>query len=305
MIEMKKHMRGFVVLGIFVLSMVTGNARHTGAVEKQACIVEQDIVYGTGGDVDLTLDLARPASGTGPFPALVFLFGGGYKSGNKINWFPQIQEAAERGYVAIAINYRLTAELTEDGKPKYSFPAQIHDGKCAIRWVRANANHYTIDPNRIGVVGFSAGGNIALMLGLTDSADGLEGDCGNAGMSSRVQAVVNLAGGTDMLLHYQLYPYYIEDFLGGTPDQVPEQYTAASPLTYVSQDDPPVLSLCGTADPALPEEELLDERMKAVGASHTLIVKEGVGHSKFLLANFLEDNPAWDFFDTHLKKEAE
>jgi acetyl esterase/lipase len=193
----------------------------------------------------------------------------------------------------------------ENDKPKYPFPAQVHDGKCAIRWLRANAREYKIDTNRIGVVGYSSGGNLALMLGLTDSSDGLEDGCGDGNISSRVQAVVNLAGPTDLVLAYQNYPQYTEPLLGGAPERVPERYKNASPLTYVSKDDPPVLSIVGTRDPALPQEELLDERMKAFGASHTLIVKEGVGHSQDALANFREDNPAWDFLDKHLKTVGE
>ena len=269
-----------------------------------AYVEETGLVYGKGGDVELKLNLARPASENGSFPAVVFLFGGGYSTGSRGVWSSAIREAAKRGYVAVAIDYRLTS-VTENGKPKYPFPAQIHDGKCAVRWLRANARKYKIDTNRVGVVGFSSGGNLALMLGLTDSSDGLEDGCGDGQISSRVQAVVNLAGGTDLVLHYQIYPYYYEALLGGTPEQVPERYKNASPLTYVSKDDPPVLSIGGTRDPVLPQEELLDERMKAVGASHTLIVREDAGHSVHALANFSEDNPAWDFLDKHLKKVGE
>jgi acetyl esterase/lipase len=267
---------------------------------------ERDLVYGKGGDVELKLNLARPASGNGPFPALVFLFRGGFASGSKEVWSSELREAAKRGYVAVAIDYRLT-RVWENGKPKYPFPAQIHDGKCAIRWLRANAREYKIDANRIGVVGMGAGGNLALMLGLTDPSDGLEDGCGDDQISSRVQAIVNLAGTTDAVLAHQIWPQYCEPLLGGAPEQVPERYKKASPLTYVSKDDPPVLTIVGTRDRRLPQHELLDDRMKAVGASHTLIVKEGVGESVSVvaLANFYEDNPAWDFLDKHLKNVGE
>lgn len=152
------------------------------------------------------------------------------------------------------------------------------------------------------MVGFSAGGNLSLMLGLTDSSDGLEGDCGDGRISSRVQAVVNLAGGTDLVMHYQLYRGYYGALLGGSPEEVPERYEAASPLTYVGTDDPPILTICGTRDGVLPQEKLLNDRMKWVGASHMLIIIEGAGHSMYSLVNFFEDNPVWDFFDKHLKK---
>lgn len=300
MIHNKKQIIWSVLQVFFILSIIGCQSLKAGPVEEKAYVVEPGIVYGKGADVELKLDLARPASGKGPFPALVFLFGGGYKTGSRSHFGLEIMEAAKRGYVAVSIDYRLT-RVEENGKPKYQFPAQVHDAKCAVRWLRSNARKYKIDKNRIGMLGFSAGGNLALMLGLTDSSDGLEGECGDLQYSSRVQAVVNLAGGTDLVIHYQLYSYYYGDLLGGTPEEVPERYKSASPITYVSNDDPPVLSICGTRDRVLQQEELLDNRMKAVGAFHTLIVREGAGHSVSQLVDFFKDNPVWDFFDRHLK----
>jgi acetyl esterase/lipase len=300
-ISLQKPTLWFTLWSVVILASVSGHVFTTGAVEKQAVIVEEGLLYGKGGDAELKLDLARPPRGDGAFPALVFLFSGGYQTGSRSDWYAVLKEAATRGYVAVAIDYRLTSVL-ENGHPKYPFPAQVHDGKCAVRWLRAHAKTYHLDPNRVGVVGFSAGGHLALLLGLTDASDGLEGNCGDRRMSSRVQAVVNLAGSTDVMRHYQIRPSTYGDLLGGTPEQVPERYKMASPLTYVSQDDPPVLSLCGTDDPVLPQEELLDEKLKTVGVSHTLIVREGVGHALSGLVNFWEDNPVWDFLEKHLKK---
>jgi acetyl esterase/lipase len=178
----------------------------------------------------------------------------------------------------------------------------VHDLKCAVRWLRENAPKYNIDKNRIGAVGVSSGGTLALMLGLTDTSDGLEGDCGDSGISSRIQAAVNLAGGTDMVAHYEVRSGYIGPYLGSSPEEAPQRYKAASPVTYVSADDPPVLTLCGTRDPSLPQVTLFDEKMIMIGATHTLIVKEGAGHGIYALVSFYEDNPVWDFFDTHLKQ---
>ena len=268
---------------------------------------EQGLVYGRGDDVDLKLNLARPINGNGPFPALIFLFGGSYRTGMKELWNDEIQEAAKRGYVAVTIDYRLTKLEDDKGITKYTFPAQLYDGKCAIRWLRANAEKYKIDSNRIGVVGFSSGGNLALMMGLTNSSHGLEGDCGDDKISSRVQAVVNLAGFTDSLTHSQTKSpsrlRSIEAWLGGSPDQLPERYKKSSPLNFVSSDDPPVLSICGTLDFAFPQVKLLDERMNAAGVYHILISKEEIAHAKEHLVNFHEDNPAWDFLDRYLKTE--
>lgn len=291
-------------LSCFLISGVGCNSVNTGGFERLGYKVQEDVTYGKGGDVELKLNLARPAKGRGPFPGLVFLFGGGYKVGSKSNWNFVIREAAKRGYVAVAIDYRLTEEM-KNGKPKYTFPAQIHDGKCAVRWLRAHARRYKLNKDRIGVVGFSAGGNLALMLGLTHSSNGLEGNCGDVSMSTRVQAVVNLAGGTELALHYDIYPYDYGDLLGGTPNELPERYDAASPLTYVSWDDPPVLTICGREDPVYMQEVLLDQAMSEIGVPHTLVIREGIGHLRSELANFSEDNVAWDFLDEHLKTDDE
>lgn len=289
------------LLLVLIILVVSSTVSHqTAFTDEKSYIENADIVYGMGGDVELKLDLARPSSGKGPFPALIFLFGGGYYSGNRAAFRSEVFEAANRGYVAVTIDYRLTS-VKENGKVKYPFPSQVHDAKCAVRWLRANARKYKIDKNHIGVVGFSAGANLALMIGLTDTSDGLDGECGNTKYSSRVQAVVNLAGGTDMVIHYKLYPLYIGPLLGGSPKEMPDRYKAASPLTYVSIDAPPVLSICGSIDRVLQQEEFLDDKMKAAGAPHTLIEIIDAGHSASQLVDFSKDNLVWDFFDEHLK----
>jgi acetyl esterase/lipase len=183
-------------------------------------VVEENITYGKAGDTELKLDLARP-QGEGPFPAIVFIHGGGWSGGSRQAYRGQIQEAAKRGYVAATISYRL---MKFDEKKKQTttaapiFPAQIHDAKAAIRWVRANAKKYHVDPDRIGVTGGSAGGHLSLLVGLTDPASGLEGESGNPEQSSRVQAVVNYFGPTDMVFCYEKssVAWIFRLFMGGT-----------------------------------------------------------------------------------------
>ena len=304
MSEKKQIIRSLVLVSLTLLIFGHG-AHQTGLAQENDFIFEEDITYGKVGDVELALDLARPASGKGPFPVLVFIFGGGWSTGSRTQLHLGMWQAAERGYVAVTVDYRLTS-VKENGKTKYLFPAQVHDVKCAVRWLRANRRKYKIDPNRIGALGFSSGGHLALMLGLTDSSDGLEGECGKLKYSSRVQGVVSLAGTTELVSLYQeskepLIETFLGDLLGGTPEEVPEQYKMASPLTYVSKDDPPVLSIHGDMDLEVPlrQAELLDVKMKEVGVSHTLIIKKDRGHCG--IVNFLEDNTVWDFFDRHLK----
>ena len=170
--------------------------------------------------------------------------------------------------------------------------------------MRANAEEYKIDPNRIGALGWSSGGHLSLMLGLTDSSHGLEGECGNLEFSSRVQAVVSIAGPTELIsLYHEGLIYSAVLLLGGSPEEVPEQYKAASPFTYVSKNDPPVPTIHGDWDTTIPvqQAELLHAKMKEAGASHTLIIKKEIGHGLYGLWNFYEDYPVWDFFDRHLK----
>jgi acetyl esterase/lipase len=271
-------------------------------------VIEESITYGRAGDTELMLDLARP-QGEGPFPAIVFVHGGGWSGGNRQAYRGQIQEAAMRGYVAATITYRLMQ--FDQGKKETTtatpiFPAQIHDAKAAIRWVRAHAKKYQVDPERIGVTGASAGDHLSLLVGLTDPSSGLEGDSGNPDQSSRVQAVVNVFGPTDMASCYEKssVAWMFRLFLGGTPDEAGERYKAASPLTYVSKDDPPVLTLHGDMDALVPVEQarMLDERMKTVGAPHTLMIFEGQGHGFGGEHGKKAADATWAFFDQHLKQ---
>jgi acetyl esterase/lipase len=164
-----------VVFALFAVSMI-------GTVSRsEEVTVEENITYGHGGTAELKLDLARP-TGAGPFPAIVFIHGGGWYQGNRQAYKQEIREAAKRGYVAATISYRLM--LFDEAKRETTtaepnFPAKIHDDKSAIRWLRANAEKYQIDPDRIGVTGGSAGGHLSLLIGLTDAESDLEGDGGN------------------------------------------------------------------------------------------------------------------------------
>src|SRR5450755_1430169 len=126
---------------------------HLAARSRNAGIdVERDLVYGRAGGKELKLDLAMPKDGPGPFPAIVFLHGEGWRAGNRRQMSHFIEGVARMGYVGGTVEYRLV--------PTARFPAQVEDCKAAIRWMRANANAYRIRADRIGVVGFSAGGHL-------------------------------------------------------------------------------------------------------------------------------------------------
>ena len=278
-----------------------------GSVTQSAeILVEEDLTYGLVGETELKLDLARP-NGDDPHPAIVFIHGGGWANGDRQRYRHSIEKAAQRGCVAVTISYRLMQfdrENKETTTATPIFPAQIHDAKAAIRWLRENAEKYNVDPNRIGVTGGSAGGHLSLLVGLTDPDSHLEGESGNPNQSSRVQAVVNVFGPTEMADCYEAssVAWVFRLFTGGTPGEVPEQYKMASPLTYVSKDDPPVLTLHGDQDKLVPVQQakLLDKKMKAAGASHTLMIFEGQGHGFEKEHQQKAMDAMWDFFDQHL-----
>lgn len=283
-----------LVFGVLATLPLCGDAKY---------VVEKGIVFGRGGDVDLRLNLARPAEKDGPFPALVILHSGGWSEGNREECDGVIVEGARRGYVAISADYRLT-DVKENGVSKYPFPCQVHDVKSGIRWLRANASKYNIDTARIGVMGFSAGGHLALMVGLTDSSDDLEGKSGNEAFSSRVQAIVSMAGMVEAFSYYQEKRTQkdVLAFLGGTPDQVPDEYRAASPLTYVSKESPPVLFMIGAKDLIVSPDQgkQLAEKMQASGSYCDFVVKEGFAHQAFYY-----DERVWSFFADHLLKDTQ
>ncbi len=257
--------------------------------------VRNDIVYGKGGDQDLLLDLATPKGLTHPTPAIVWIHGGAWRGGHKGEFEKLIADSARRGYVAVSINYRLV--------PQHIFPAQVEDSKCAVRWLRANAEKLHVDPNRIGVVGASAGAHLAMMLGAMDSADGLEGSGGSPEMSSRVQAVVSYAGPTNLESQFpDASKKLVADFVGGPPPASAATAHAASPITYVRAKDPPMLLIQGTKDPLVPHDQavqMVEALTKAgVPGRVELLIGEGHGwpteHARVMHATY-------EFLDTYLK----
>jgi acetyl esterase/lipase len=230
-----------------------------------------EVVYGQGGSQSLHLDLARP-TGAGPFPAVVAIHGGSWRSGNKAMFRPLLDRLAKRGFVAIAIQYRLA--------PQHRWPAQLEDAKCAVRWLRAHANRLRIDPQRIGAVGFSAGAHLALLLGSVDAKRGFEGQGGHAGYSSKVQAVIDFFGPTDLR---GFRGRTMEDFLGGSNEELPERYAEASPILSYKAGDAPVLLIHGTLDRLVPLEQSVKmaRRLTVLGVRNSLVTVEQEGHGWF------------------------
>jgi acetyl esterase/lipase len=209
-------------------------------------LFEKDVVYGKGGDEELKLNLGRLKEQSGPTPCVVIIHGGGWAAGNKSQHDAQVRDFAKRGYVAATVGYRFA--------PKHVFPAQIEDVKCAVRFLRANAEKYQIDKDRIGAVGFSAGAHLSMLLGTMDKEDGLEGEGGNPEQPSKVNAVVAFFGPTDLTSSDwpEKTGKILVNFLGGSKQEKLELYKKASPITYVTPGDAPMLLIQGTKDGLVP-----------------------------------------------------
>lgn len=262
--------------------------------------VRTGITFGKPGGTILNLDMAMPKVGKGPRPAVVCLFGGGWISGSRTGMRSFIQYLAGYGYVAVAPTYRLA--------PQYPFPAAVADVRQCVRWLRRNAKEYNIDPDHIGAMGQSAGGHLALMLGLASDKDRFgPDDEPQAGESARVQAVVNYFGPGDMASKEWsalANRRFIVPFLGGTPAERPEEYRKASPITYVTRDAAPILTLQGDKDTTVPMPMAVElhKKLDAVGAKNKLVIFKGLGHGTWR-EPFMTDSRRQmvRFFDEYLK----
>jgi pectinesterase len=199
----------------------------------------------------LTLDLYKPEKQDGPLPAIVMYFGGGWQNGRPALFAPLGQALAQRGYVCVVPEYRLSSEAP--------FPVAVHDCKAAIRWTRANAKRFGIDPDRIATIGGSAGGHLSGFMGATTGIDRFEGGGDHRDHSSEVQASIVMCGAMDLLDPHILQRIAkaknsprgdsVIDFLGGNlPTKNKAVYKEASPLTHVGAHAPPYLFIDGEFD---------------------------------------------------------
>lgn len=237
----------------------------------------RDVVFATADSHPLRLDLYLPQESKDP-PLVVFIHGGGWRNNSyKKCLTPWL---TDYGFAVASIGYRLS--------DKAKFPAQVHDCKAAVRWLRAHAREYGYNADRIGVAGTSAGGHLALMLGVTGGVDDLEGEVGdNADESSRVQAVVDYYGPSDFVLRSQNQPSKTEptnspvrQLLGVRASENAKLARFASPAFYVTEDDPPLLIVHGDQDKTvrLDQSERMVEEYRMERLHVTLEVVPDAGH---------------------------
>jgi acetyl esterase/lipase len=262
--------------------------------------VIRDIAYREG-SAAWKLDLAMPESlGTAPRPAVAIIHGGGWRGGDKgVGMWKELPiEYARHGYVAISVNYRFAAEA--------KLPACIEDVKCAVRWLRAHAKEYNVDPTRIGAFGNSAGAHLTAMLALAGPDAKLEGDGPYQEQSSAIQAAVAAATPADFLDWGapRAGSANWENLFGGPADAARERARRSMPLTYVHAAAPPMLLIHGNADQTVPigQSHKLANALKQAGAKNVMfLIVDGAGHNAFVEGGAVTRGAMMAFFDRHLR----
>lgn len=279
-----KRARAVVAIIMLMLGVLSACG---GQPNLSVAPTHKDVAYASTSSTQ-KLDLYLPA-GNGPFPVIINIHGGGFKLGDKGMVGDAIGKAfLQAGYAIASINYRLSGEAI--------FPAAVQDAKAAVRFLRANAATYNLDPNKVIAFGQSAGGNIASMLGTTgDVAEFDDPALGNAGVSSRVQGVINWFGPNDfaqMDAQAKAQGCATSDqthnnadsfeslYLGAAVPTAPELVKRANPITYISNDDPPFLIQKGEQDCTVPVEntKMLADALRAAGNGVSYDLLSGVGH---------------------------
>lgn len=301
-------MRSFVCFAVGL----TATCVHVGPLRGQAAVnlapifevaVEKDVAY-LPADRTEKADLYVPAAVIDKDraakltkrPGMIVIHGGGWTGGDKGAAREQNigNTLASHGYVCMSINYLLQPK---DG-PRI-WPRNLHDCKTAVRWLRANAERLQLDVEHIGVIGGSAGGHLALMVGLTDKSSGLDPDGPYGDQSCAVQAVIDLYGPIADT------PKWTATLVAQDAAQAPELIKQVTPLSHVDAKDPPVMVMHGTADTTVDvrDSEVMFEALKKVSPEHKLVIVPGAPHTFHLQPKQQDLRPVvLEFLDKHLKK---
>jgi pectinesterase len=249
--------------------------------------LDDALVYARYGDRELHLDLYRPARVKRTLlPTVIVMRGGGFEYGDSKGFAFIAASLAQAGFAAACIQYRTSGVAR--------FPAPIQDAKAAVRWVRANAATYRLDPDAIGAIGGSAGAYLATFLATTGDVADFEGAGGNARESSRIGAAVAMATAADFV-DLRPYPrearYVLEVFIGKPLDRMDAARRAASPVSYVTRTSAPLLLIHSDTDPSVPyaQARLLQQRYQAAGADVELFTVSGGPHDPWNYERWFPD----------------
>ena len=292
-----------IISGLLWLLFLVLMALPSSAFSEQSnnVQVESDVMYGEADGQRLLLDVYRPAESKKVLPAIVLVHGGGWSGGDKRDFHDVAMTLSESGYVCFSVNYRL---VTNAGN---KYPAQLDDVQRAVRWIRANADKYGVDPNHIGALGASAGGHLVSLLGTMDTR--INSDPALARYSSRVTCVVDMFGPVDLTVRFPVLPGadiegFVVNLIGKAHVIAPGAYRNASPLFHINKKTVPFLIFHGTADPFVPivqSQRFYNELHKA-HIEATFIEFDGEGHGfsrKENINRFFIETLA--FFNRHLK----
>lgn len=236
-------------------------------------LVNQNIIYKETDQRQLKLDIYRDKSLSGLAPLIIFIHGGSWTSGDKKDYLAYCLPYAQKGYVTASLSYRFSQEAI--------FPAALEDIICGIRWIKEHGLAYGIDSSRVALVGGSAGGHLAMMAGYSADETHFKSGCNDGEISSAVQAIVNIYGPSDLTTDFAISQGATPKFMGATYEENPDIYIEASPVTYITPDDPPTLTLHGTIDKIVPitQSDFLDKTLLNNGVSHEYHRLKGWPHT--------------------------
>jgi acetyl esterase/lipase len=267
--------------------------------ENSQVSVQQDVSYGSTGGHPLLLDIYQPAEPSlHPFPAVILIHGGGWTSFDKSTMRTMGMFLARSGFVAFSVDYRLMQGTTN------LWPAQLDDVQRAVRWVRANAAKYRVDPDHIGAFGHSAGAQLAALLGMEDTHD--NSDPALAKYSSRVQAVVDVSGPSDFTANHDPEgDAFLAAFFGGDYAGHVKIWQDASPAFHAAKNDSPFLIVHGTQDEQIPiaQAQELADKLKQAGAPVKLVTVNDVHTFRTPEARKLLAIETLSFFMQYLQPE--
>lgn len=232
----------------------------------------KNIEYKNIDSISLQLDLYKLKNLQSPAPVMIFIHGGAWKKGKRGDYLPYLIDYAKKGFITVTVSYRLVKQAI--------FPAALQDVNCAVQWVHDHVAEYGGDPEKLVLIGGSAGAHLTLMAGYAGNEAGFNLDC-PADRLPALKGIINLYGPADLTTPYSTSAGSVIEFLGNTYDQNPEPYKLASPKTFITPDDPPTLTFHGTLDSLVPisQSDSLDQWLIRAGVPHDYHRLKGWPHT--------------------------